>query len=68
MKNALKKFGAKLTAKKSKGFDGLIVTIGLILLVMILIFAFKSTIGTQVSDSIDTVSDEIQSISNWEAK
>ena len=52
--------------KKRKGFDGLIVTIGLILLVMILIFVFKDQIVTQINSSINGVSTEIESISNWE--
>ena len=66
MKNLMEKAWAKSKEKKT-GFDGLIVTIGLILLVMILIFVFKGTVAKQVDKSINTVSDEISSISDWEA-
>ena len=66
MKNLMAKAWAKSKEKRT-GFDGLIVTIGLILLVMILIFVFKGTVAQQVDKSINTVSDEISSISDWEA-
>lgn len=64
MKNLMRKAWIKSKEKKS-GFDGLIVTIGLILLVMILIFVFKTTVATQVNKSITSVSSEISSISDW---
>lgn len=59
---------AKAKAKEERnGFDGLIVTIGLILLVMILVFVFRTTIVTQVDQSIHNVGNEINEISTWEA-
>lgn len=63
----IKKWYQKLSQKKRKGFDGIIVAIALILLVMILVFLFKEKIGSQVSKSIDAVAQEIESISDWES-
>lgn len=54
----------KLAEKKS-GFDGLIVTIGLILLVMILVLVFRETIVEQIEASIGSVSDQINGIATW---
>ena len=60
------KFGlANKLAEKKSGFDGLIVTIGLILLVMILILVFRGTIVEQIKNSIGSVSDQINGIATW---
>lgn len=56
----------KLRTKTHKGFDGLIVTVGLILLVMILIFVFNYYITPTVKSSIKSTSTEIQQLSDWE--
>ena len=51
--------------KKSKAMDGLLVTIGIILLAMILILAFKDTIVPSVKNALSGVSTEIDALSNW---
>lgn len=56
---------SQICNKQKDGFDGLIVTIGLILLVMVLILVFKDTIVAQIKSSISSVSDEIGSLSTW---
>lgn len=50
---------------KSGGFDGMVVTICLILLVMILIFLFNTVIVNKVKTSINTVGEEVESLTNW---
>ena len=52
---------------KKGGFNTLITTVCLILIVMILIFIFRQTIATQISESITGVANEIEEISNWDA-
>lgn len=53
---------------KSKGFDGLIVTAGIVLIALILIFVFYKTIVPQMKSSIGTVAGEIESISSWDVE
>ena len=50
---------------KSGGFDGMVVTICLILLVMILIFLFNTVIVNKVKTSIETVGTEVESLTDW---
>ena len=56
---------ANKLAEKKSGFDGLIVTTGLILLVMILILVFRNTIVNQIQSSIGSVSQQINGIATW---
>ncbi len=64
LRNVATKTRETLT-KERDGFDGLIVTIGLILLVMVLILVFKDTIVEQIQSSIKSVSNEINDIATW---
>lgn len=57
----------KLSAKKKhKGFDGLIVTVALILLVMILIFAFNKFIMPSLNKAVENTGKEIEELGDWE--
>lgn len=55
----------EVTKKKHKGFDGIIVVIGLILLVMLLIFAIKTFLIPKLQDSIKNTGEEIEQINDW---
>lgn len=67
MKKEMEKEWKNTMTKKEAGFDGLIVTAGIVLIALILIFVFYNTIVPQMKSSIETVSDEIESISSWDA-
>ena len=49
---------------KRPGFDGLIVTVCLILLVMVLIVLFRSTVMNSVTNSIQQTSNQIETMTN----
>ena len=55
----------KFLAKKRKGFDGIIVTIVLILFVVIALVLINTTILPKVKSSINKAGNEIESINNW---
>ena len=52
--------------KKHKGFDGLIVTVGLILIVILLIFAVKTVILPKLNSSIENAGNSIDQINDWD--
>lgn len=58
----LAKVEEKKALGKRPGFDGLIVTVCLILLVMILIVLFRNTVMESVTDSINQTADEIDDL------
>lgn len=62
----MKKVLGKLKSSTKKGFDGLIVTVGLILLVMILIFSFNYFIMPTLKGSIQSTATEIEQLNDWE--
>lgn len=60
----LAKVEEKKALGKRPGFDGLIVTVCLILLVMILIVLFRNTVMSSVTKSIEQTADEINTLTN----
>lgn len=51
-----------LLSKKSEGVDGLIVTVGLILVVVVLLFLFKDKIVAVFNSSLDDMGNQINSL------
>ena len=60
----MKDFFKRLGKKVHEGLDGLIITIGLILIVVVLLFAFKDKVSNTVNNSLDNMGTQIQNIGN----
>lgn len=54
------------TKRTHKGFDGLIVVVGLVLIVVALLLVMQKTVVPKINKSLDNVANEIDQFNSWD--